>query len=76
MPAVRCSIEIDYPSEEIAKRVHRSVELDNQGYIHSEVRGRTILVQAEAESLKSMIHTLDDFLSCVSVAEGVVRGKA
>ena len=75
MPAVLCRIDLEYPSEEIARKVHRSVELDNAGFVRSEVRGNVIHVQAEAESLKSLIHTLDDLLSCVSVADGVVRGR-
>jgi tRNA threonylcarbamoyladenosine modification (KEOPS) complex Pcc1 subunit len=75
MPAVRCIIDIEYPSEKVAKDVHRSVELDNEGYVKTEVNGNLMHVEALADSLNSLIHTLDDFLSCVRVAEGVVRGK-
>lgn len=75
MPAVICRIELEYPSEDAARRVHRSVEIDNEGYIRSEVKGNVIHVDAEADSLNSLIHTLDDFLSCVGVAEGIVRDR-
>ncbi len=75
MPAVHCRIELEYPSEEVASRIHKSVELDNAGYVRSEVRGRTILAEAGAPSLRSLVHTLDDFLSCLNVAEGVTRVK-
>lgn len=76
MPAVQCIIDIEYPSEGVARDVHRSVELDNQGFVRTEVRGNSIHAEAEASSLNSLLHTLDDFLSCMSVAEGIVLGKS
>lgn len=72
-PAVKCTIELEFPSEETAQRVHKSVELDNAGFVRSEVRQNVIWAEADASSLKSLIHTLDDFLSCISVAESIVR---
>ena len=76
MAAVRCVIELEYPSEDVARRVHRSVSLDNEGYLVSEVRGSFISAIVEADSLSSLLHTLDDFLSCVGVAEGVVKTRS
>ena len=73
---VSCEIYLTYPSDEIAEKVHRSVVLDNQGYIDSKTRGSAIVARVEAESLRSLLHTLDDFMACVAVAEGVVLKKA
>jgi hypothetical protein len=72
---VRCLIELEYSSPEEAQRVQRSIELDNDEHLDSIVRGSIIEAKADASSLGSLLHTLDDFLSCVSVAEGVVRGR-
>jgi tRNA threonylcarbamoyladenosine modification (KEOPS) complex Pcc1 subunit len=72
---VRCSIVIAFDSAPEAENVHRSVSLDNDGYIETVVKGNDIVATVEADSLKSLLHTLDDFLSCVSVAERIVSGK-
>jgi hypothetical protein len=51
------------------------VVLDNQGYIDSCVRDKAIVARVEADSLRSLLHTLDDFMACVAVAEGIVLKK-
>jgi len=71
-PAVTCSIVLEFRTTAEAEKVHRSVELDNDGYLETEVDGSTVVARIEAGSLKSLLHTLDDFLVCVSVAEKIV----
>lgn len=72
---VRCSLVLGFESADEAEKVHRSVALDNEGYLETRVEGDTIVAEIAADSLKSLLHTLDDFLSCVSVAEKVVSRK-
>jgi len=66
---------LEFDSNEIAEKVHRSVELDNQGYIVTRVDGNLIHAEIEADSLNSLLHTLDDFLACTGVADKVVGQK-
>ena len=73
---VRCTLVLEFPSPEEAEKVLRSVELDNQGYIATKVVGSAIHAEMSSTSLKSLLHTLDDFLACTSVAEKVVSRKA
>ncbi len=72
---VSCEIRLEFTSPEVADKVHRSVVLDNQGYIESRVSESAIVARVEAESLRSLLHTLDDFMACVAVAEGIVKKK-
>lgn len=72
---VECSITIGFTSPGHAEAVQRAVEIDNDGYLESEVRGSDIAVMIRADSLKSLLHTLDDFLACVGVADKVVSEK-
>lgn len=74
-PKVRCSLVLEFGSPLEAEKVHRSVELDNQGYIVTRVEGSAIHASISSSSLNSLLHTLDDFLACVSVAEKVVSRK-
>jgi tRNA threonylcarbamoyladenosine modification (KEOPS) complex Pcc1 subunit len=74
-PKVRCELRLEFESEASAEKVHRSVELDNEGYVATRVDGRVIHAVVEADSLKSLLHTLDDFLACTGVADKMVSNK-
>ena len=75
IPKVRCSLRIEFSSNEEASRVHGAVELDSQGYVTTRVDGHAILAEIEASSLNSLLHTLDDLLSCTTLAEKIVTKK-
>ncbi|HSV42630.1 MAG TPA: KEOPS complex subunit Pcc1 [Methanomassiliicoccales archaeon] len=70
--AVRCSIEIDFKGPKEALAVLRSIELDNGPYASVKVSGNVLIIEADAKSMPSMLHTLEDLLACVKVAEGMV----
>jgi tRNA threonylcarbamoyladenosine modification (KEOPS) complex Pcc1 subunit len=72
---VRCELQLEFDTNESAERIHRSVELDNQGYIATRVDGKFIHAEIEADSLNSLLHTLDDFLACTGVADKIVAKK-
>jgi tRNA threonylcarbamoyladenosine modification (KEOPS) complex Pcc1 subunit len=73
---VRCTLVLEFASPAEAEKVHRSVELDNQGYVSTRVAGNAIYAEITSSSLNSLLHTLDDFLACASVAEKVVSRKS
>ncbi|MCU0852237.1 MAG: hypothetical protein MUC90_03135 [Thermoplasmata archaeon] len=68
---VFCKLSLEFASSEEASRINSSVEMDNEGYLETIVEGNRIVAEIPASSLKSLLHTLDDFLSCISVAEKV-----
>lgn len=69
MGVVECRLEFTYPSEKVAEKVLRAVELENHPYIRARREGKILLSEASADSLKSLLHTLEDYLANVSVAE-------
>jgi tRNA threonylcarbamoyladenosine modification (KEOPS) complex Pcc1 subunit len=69
-------LRLEFGTEDEAERVHRSVALDNQGYLTSGVEGNAIIAEIRADSLNSLLHTLDDFLACTGVAERIVSKRA
>ncbi len=73
---VECKLRLEFRSKEEAERIHSSVSLDNESYLSSKVEGNAIIAEIHADSLKSLLHTLDDFLSCTSVAERIVSRDA
>jgi tRNA threonylcarbamoyladenosine modification (KEOPS) complex Pcc1 subunit len=66
--SVKCRIEIELPSEDQAESIRRSIELDNGQYATAEVDGSTLILTADAKSMPSMLHTLEDLLACIKVA--------
>jgi len=71
---LRCRLELGYRSARDAEVVAESLRVDDETYIRTTVRGRTLISEAEADSFGSLLHTLEDYLACVSVAEKVLRG--
>ncbi len=71
---VRCRLRFAYRSKARAERIARSLRVDDEAFITTTVDGRTLVAEAEADSFLSLLHTLDDYLACVAVAEKVLRG--
>ena len=67
-----CDVIIEFDDVKKVKTVIRSIEVDNFDFVESQVKGKKLEVHIESKSVSSLLHTLDDFLACVSVAEKVV----
>ncbi len=72
MEKVKCEIYIECKNKEIANLINKALSIDNERYIKTEVRENYIIAKAEAENIMSLLHTLDDFLSCLSLAMKIV----
>ncbi len=70
-----CTLELKYDDERTAKAVSKAVDVDNYQFVTSKLEGDKIISKIESNSISSLIHTLDDYLACVSVAEKVVNEK-
>lgn len=69
---VSCDIVIEFDDAEKVKTVLRSIEVDNFDFLKSKANGKKLEAQINASSVSSLLHTLDDYLACVSVAMKVV----
>jgi aspartokinase-like uncharacterized kinase len=68
---VTCTLEFIYPDEKKAENILKTVDVDNYGYVNAVVEGSKIVSKIEAKNLKSLLHTLDDYLSCITIAEKI-----
>jgi hypothetical protein len=68
-----CTIELEFKTAEQAKKVLRSVQTDDEGFVSSSMKGKTLEAVMECATISSLLHTLDDYLACVSVAGGIVQ---
>jgi hypothetical protein len=70
---VLCTLKLEFESVEKAKKVLRSIQADDQGFVKSTFKEKTLKAVVESTSISSLLHTLDDYLACVSVADGIVN---
>jgi tRNA threonylcarbamoyladenosine modification (KEOPS) complex Pcc1 subunit len=68
---VACDIVIDFDDAEKVKTILKSIEVDNFDFVKSKIDGNKLEATIKAKSVSSLLHTLDDYLSCVSVASKV-----
>ena len=70
---VLCTITLEFESIKKAKKVLQSIQADDQGFVKSTFKGKTLHAVVESTSVSSLIHTLDDYLACISVADDIVN---
>jgi hypothetical protein len=69
---VACDVSIEFDNTEEVKTVMKSIEVDNFDFVKSKINGKKLEAQIMGNSVSSLLHTLDDYLSCVSVAMKVL----
>ena len=69
---VSCKLSIDFGSNEKAENVFRSIKVDDFSFVSSKIKDKTLEAEINADSIASLLHTVDDYLACVTVAEKIV----
>ena len=64
-----CLLELDLGTEERARNVNRSLELDNGDHARTWVEGSVLKMECQAKSLMSLLHTIEDLMACLKVAD-------
>jgi hypothetical protein len=65
----RARLLLAFPDGSTAAAVAAAVSPDDDGFIRTRRSGKTLHAEASADSPMSLLHTLDDYLACISVAE-------
>lgn len=71
----KCKLVIDFDDKTKAENVLKSVKVDDFSFVKSRINNKTLEAEITSNSVSSLIHTLDDYLSCISVAEKVVNKR-
>ena len=69
---VTCDVVIGYDDVKKTETVLKSIEVDNFDFVKSHTNGKHLEAHIESKSISSLLHTLDDYLACISVAEKIV----
>jgi len=67
-----CTIVIEYEDQKTVQMIHKSIEVDNFDFVSAKITKNQLEAYIKSKSIPSLLHTLDDYLACVSVAEKVV----
>lgn len=68
-----CELIFKFDTPKDAEIISSAVKLDNPEFVELEVDGSTIRSVIKANTLSSMLHTLDDYLACISLAEKLIE---
>ena len=69
---ISCELMIEYDKRGKAEKVLRSITVDDVGFVKSTIKGSILTAIIQSSSVSSLLHTLDDYLACLSVAEKIV----
>jgi len=72
---IRCNLEIDFKSTDDVKKVAKSVKVDDLDFVNTKIIGKKLVGEVNSNSISSLLHTLDDYLACVSVASKILDKK-
>lgn len=70
---IQCRIELEYGDPATALAVHRATTPDNAAFVKSDVSGTRVVAVLDAASPLKLLHTVDDYLACVAIAEKAVE---
>ncbi len=66
---ITCKMLFEYKNKKNAENIAKTVGVDNYIFVKTEAKENKIISEIESKSISSMLHTIDDYLSCVGVAE-------
>ena len=69
---ISCNLSIEYGDSEKAEKILRSIKVDDFDFVTSKVHDKRLEAEIKSKSVSSLLHTLDDYLACISVAEKIV----
>ena len=69
---ISCNIFIGYSDSIKAKKMLKSIKVDDFEFVKSKVNKNRLEAEITSKSISSLLHTIDDYLACLSVAEKIV----
>ena len=72
---VECKLSIDFKTNDEVKKIVKSIKVDDFDFVKTNVSGKTLVAEINSNSISSLLHTLDDYLACISVASNIMDKK-
>ncbi|MFP4050415.1 MAG: KEOPS complex subunit Pcc1 [Thermoplasmata archaeon] len=72
MGILECKFVLEYEDDKKAKIIKDSLDPDNEDYIKLKREGNKLEAFCKAKNPNELLHTVDDFLACLTIAEDSV----
>lgn len=70
---IKSNIKMEYKDPEYAEIVYKSLEVDNEGFVQSELDEDAINFKIESDKLGSFLATADDLIASEILAEEIIK---
>ncbi|HHE75880.1 MAG TPA: hypothetical protein ENL31_01975 [Candidatus Aciduliprofundum boonei] len=70
---IRARLILEFENEEKAEHILKSLEADNYEFIKCQREGKRVVCESSSNKASTLLHTLDDFLSCIILSDEVYR---
>ena len=70
---IKSNIKMEYKDPEYAEIVYKSLEVDNEGFVQSELDEDVINFKIESDKLGSFLATADDLIASEILAEEIIK---
>jgi len=67
-----CKLTMEFEDENKVRTILKAIQVDDFDFVKSKIDKNVLEAEISANSVSSLLHTLDDYLACVSVAGRVV----
>ncbi len=72
---IKSNMKLKYKDPESAEIIYKSLEIDNNGFLESELKEDEIEFKIENDKLGSFLKTADDLISNEILAENILKGQ-
>ena len=70
---IKSNIKLEYKDSECSRIVYKSLEVDNEGFVESDLDENIINFKIESEKLGSFLATADDLIASLILAETIIK---
>lgn len=70
---IKGKICLDYNNDNSAKVAYDSLEIDNENYLKSKLKGNKIIYEIHSDTLGSFLSTADDLIASEIVVEKIIN---
>ena len=67
------NFEIPFESNKVAESIKKATDPENDGWVESSIKDNIMKAKVKAQNMGSLREAAEDFMSCISVAENVLK---
>ena len=68
-----CELIFEFANEQEAETVASAIKIDNPDFVTLSVEENVLESKVRANTLPSLINTLEDYLACIALAEKIIN---